>query len=363
MSVRDDFFAAMVQVKSGNCSPDFLQLMADRIATDAVVRANNRIAEALNGAIRQLAAALYWDDLRKLIAAGVGVEEKEAWYVFAPGGSGDVMFAMTFLKAFRERNGGPVVLITPPSFRSLCKLYAGDYDHVFHIKPHWDLLALHHAVQKGEPIVAGHGSLGRYGDWRILREIVTLNNLYCLFLGLPFHTEPSPPHMPQGAREAARTFLEGQGLRPGRTVVLAPFSRSTATPAESWWLELVQALKQRDYDVVTNVAEVLDGPPLKALDGTLPVFCEHEHVTALVEAAGFFIASRSGLSDIVSFSNATMRFVYASRKRQETLNNCAVITVNDCQSVTRNRPLDPSRSFELEVGDEDRFDDGILAGF
>lgn len=363
MSVRDDFFAAMVQVKNGDCSPEFLQVLADRIATDAVVRANSRIADVLNDAVRKLAAAIYWEDLRKLIAAGLGVDEKEAWYVFAPGGSGDVMFAMTFLKAFRERHGGPVVLITPQSFRSLCKLYTGDYDHVFHIKPHWDLLAHQHAIQKGEPIVAGHGTIGRYGDWRTLREIVTLNNLYCLFLGLPFNTAPSPPYMPPGAREAAGAFLEDQGLRPGRTVVLAPFSRSTATPPESWWLELVRILKQRNYDVVTNVAEVLDGPPLKALDGTLPVFCAHEHVTALVEAAGFFIASRSGLSDIVSFSNATMRFVYTSRKRQEAMNNCAIITVNDCQSVTRNRPLDPSRSFELEVDDEGQFDEGILAGF
>lgn len=359
----NDLAAAMEMVKGGRASLPLLQSLTDRIAADAVGMANGRIGQVMNDAVKQLAASLYWEDLRKLIAASAGVDENEAWYIFTPGGSGDVMFAMSFLKAFRERNGGPVILVAPPPFRSLSKLYAGDYDHVVHINPRWDFLSRLHAVQKGEPILAGNGGPGSRADWLVLIKVVTLNNLYCMLMGLPFHTEPAPPRMPEGAREAARSILETCGLRPGRTVILAPFSRSTTTPPMSWWEELVQALKRRDYDVATNVAEVLGNSRLDTIEGTVPVVCPHEHMPALVEEAGFFIASRSGLSDIVSFSNATMRFVYASQKRQEALNVCAVIAPGDCQSVPRNRPLDPARAFEWEVDDDGRFDEAILAGF
>lgn len=355
--------AAMEAAKDGRTSLPSLQTMADRIVDDVVTVANSRIGQVLNDAVKQLAAALYWEELRKFIAATVGVDEKEAWYIFTPGGSGDVMFAMSFLKAFRERNGGPVILVVPSPFQSLSKLYAGDYDHVVPINPRWDFLSRTHSVKKGEPILAGNSGVPTAGDWLVLLKIVTLNNLYCLLMGLPFHTEPTPPRMPEGAREAARSILETCGLRPGRTVILAPFSRSTTTPPMSWWQELVQALKQRDYDVATNVAEVLGNSRLETIEGTVPVSCLHEQVTALVEEAGFFIASRSGLSDIVSFSNATMRFVYASQNRQKEQNVCAVIAPGDCQSVPRNRPLDPTRAFEWEVGDDGRFDDAILAGF
>ena len=75
---------------------------------------------------------------------------------------------------------------------------------------------------------------------------------------------------------------------------------------EKFWELLADRLKQKGYDVCTNVGAI-DG---EAIQGTIPVFVDIIDMQQFVEKAGVFISLRSGLCDIVGNANCQKIILY-----------------------------------------------------
>lgn len=107
--------------------------------------------------------------------------------------------------------------------------------------------------------------------------------------------------------EYAKNLFHELGLRPGKTVILAPYAGSFASEMGlELWEQLTDRLIERGYQVCTNSCGESE-PPIK---NTVPVFFPYEEAVNVLEYAGGFVALRSGLCDIVSQADCKMVIIY-----------------------------------------------------
>lgn len=110
-------------------------------------------------------------------------------------------------------------------------------------------------------------------------------------------------------------FLKN-GLRRGKTVVLAPYEQAITeagmelVPGEVWE-ELARALQQEGYDVCTNCKGDINEPVVRGTKGVFPKLGDLEY---FVESAGCYVAIRSGFCDFVNHTNARKVVLYPNDK-------------------------------------------------
>lgn len=107
------------------------------------------------------------------------------------------------------------------------------------------------------------------------------------------------PVQPQFWEIDVQDYFEKNGLKPGKTVILAPYSTSAQAIALSIWERLAEMLKDVGYTVATNCASEHEVP----IAGTLEIRFEYEYAKSYMECAGYLVAARSGLCDVVSTVN------------------------------------------------------------
>jgi hypothetical protein len=101
--------------------------------------------------------------------------------------------------------------------------------------------------------------------------------------------------------EAARAALVSKGLRPGHTVILAPYARTLVHGHdERFWGGLAAELTAKGYDVCTSGF----GPEEPAIAGTPLLQFSFSEAVQFVESAGFFVGLRSGQCDAISSAKA-----------------------------------------------------------
>lgn len=97
-------------------------------------------------------------------------------------------------------------------------------------------------------------------------------------------------------RTETDAFFKQNGLVFGKTAVLSPYANTISNLPMEAWEEIADILKRKGYMVCTNSAS--DKEP--AIKGTNPLFIPFSMAVPVLEAAGLFIAMRSGLCDIVA---------------------------------------------------------------
>lgn len=100
-------------------------------------------------------------------------------------------------------------------------------------------------------------------------------------------------------------FFENNGLIFGRTAILSPYANTISNLPMEAWEEISEILNDKGYVVCTNSASEKE-PPIRM---TKPLFIPFSMVSPVLEAAGLFIAMRSGLCDIVA-STACKKIIF-----------------------------------------------------
>lgn len=95
-------------------------------------------------------------------------------------------------------------------------------------------------------------------------------------------------------------------LKRGKTVLLSPYANTMHLLSDEFWEQLAAKLIAAGFCVCTNVAS----PEEKAVEGTAGIFIPYGLVIDFLDMAGYFIALRSGLCDIVSSSTAKLCVLY-----------------------------------------------------
>ena len=103
--------------------------------------------------------------------------------------------------------------------------------------------------------------------------------------------------------------LKEIGFEPGRSVVISPYANTLAGLDVNFWKKLVRELQNKGFKCYTNVTA-----SEKEIEGTGRLEIDIEYIVKVVEFAGYFIALRSGLCDIVSSANCKKIVLYTQEK-------------------------------------------------
>lgn len=90
---------------------------------------------------------------------------------------------------------------------------------------------------------------------------------------------------------------EKLGVVKGRTVIISPFAYSVKKGHSDFWQTIIDELAKLEYRVFVNVDDELE---INSFTNCRKIFFPYSEAKVLLEYAGFFLALRSGLCDILS---------------------------------------------------------------
>ena len=256
----------------------------------------------LNKSLRTLRSALLWP----FIQAKAQLKADE-WGLVCPYGIGDLYLVCGLAKSFLATHGGRIVLVVKRAQADIPKLFPQAAVRVVVDERIQQLVpprAKPNILKQGHCCVA-HLSFLRPDLKQRLGNHFTLLDTYRTCLELPSRPALSVPQIAASTLCTAEQRFEHNGCRRGKTVILYPGAYSTATLPMGFWNKLVAELKNQDFQVYTHVAD--HETPIA---GTRPMFIPLLEAIPMAELAGWVIAVRSGICDLLSSSNARLSVVY-----------------------------------------------------
>jgi hypothetical protein len=246
--------------------------------------------------------------LRKLAR---GADGKRTVFLTPVPPAGDVYVECLFIREYVRRNNVQRFVIAVPNTacRRMAELFGFDDVVVLDENVLWKIVDYARIARRGpEDLVVMHypslnGSVAQMQGYKGL-------NFEKMFRYASFDLDDDVPHdLPSAGSDpdAARAALVSNGLRPGRTVILAPYARSLVHGHdEQFWNSLAADLMSRGYDVCTSGF----GPAEPAVAGTALLQFPFSEAVQFVESAGFFVGLRSGLCDVISRATAVKVILY-----------------------------------------------------
>lgn len=122
-------------------------------------------------------------------------------------------------------------------------------------------------------------------------------------LRLPLTAERSKPDLNRISSIDMTPF--GELLGTGKTILISPHSYSISMIQNDFWHKLVEAAKEKGFNILCNVTG-----KEKSLPGTVAISPTILQAMALTSAVGIFIGMRSGLCDVLSSVSATKVILY-----------------------------------------------------
>jgi len=143
--------------------------------------------------------------------------------------------------------------------------------------------------------------------------------------------------------QSADAIFETYYLKKGKTILLSPYVNTINGVSRDVWIALAAKLKEKGYDVCTNVSNDTES----AIEGTQGIFIPYAQIMDFLDKAGGFIGFRSGLCDIISSSNAKKVILYPKERAY------VHTTYYNYFSLER-MGIANGNLLELEIGDEKR---------
>jgi len=235
------------------------------------------------------------------------------WAIIPKFHLGETFFACAMAPAFLDRHGGFLLRVfVPPYLKSIGHLFEHHpvrVEDVFALDP--SLVRTAPGFERGQafrwhPLEQGAGSLLKYSDCTI-----PFARGYLDMLGLPlgsFGLPRTPPHV---ALAAAERFAR-LSFPAGRTVILAPHSRTLTPPPTEFWLGLANRLRADGWTVCENLSatEHAEG---RGLPGCLPLVCPLDQLPSIAALAGWVISARSGVCELLSSCPARLTILATYR--------------------------------------------------
>ena len=234
-----------------------------------------------------------------------GPDGKRTVFVAPQSSAGDVYVECLFIREFVRKNNlqRPVVVAVPNgACRRMAELFGFDVV-VLGEDVLWQIADYVRFTRRGPEDVVPMYYLMLNGAVAQLQGYKGLN-FEKMFRYASFDLDADVRHdVPSYGSDpdAARASLVNNGLRPGHTVILAPYARTLVHGHdERFWGALAEELTARGYDVCTSGF----GPQEPAVAGTPLLQFSFSEAVQFVESAGFFVGLRSGQCDAISSANA-----------------------------------------------------------
>lgn len=223
-------------------------------------------------------------------------KDKNTKYVLMLPHIGDVCYALSFLKSFKEYyHYSDITIIGRKQLGGLYELYEGGYDKQIYMGEKQILR-----------LTYGLSFIEKFHDWKFsniintfplprdrrlckFEQVNALNMTKRIIYGLPEEILPQKPHIKPVSNDDFVKYMDS-----GRKIILSPYAQTVPELPLTFWEKLADCLKDKGYSVYTNVAG-----SQKAIRGTVPLKCSLEEILAYADAADYFIGIRSGIFDLI----------------------------------------------------------------
>ena len=238
--------------------------------------------------------------------------KKNEWYFILNHHLGDAFLFCSYLRKFKEMNSNPKINLLANESTIGVRSYFDDYFNFELLEelPHNTgifsdiLFLLNFGLRPGriQPSGALYISTIRKGSFHQL----DMYNRQALFLGLDENNKMLAIVTRSSAiPETIRDKFTSLKLKPGRTIILAPYSKSMAKIDFKWWENIRDEAFARGYMVATNLS-----PKETEITGTVPLFMKIGEILDIAELSGYVISARSGFCDIVLSANCKLAILY-----------------------------------------------------
>ena len=157
--------------------------------------------------------------------------------------------------------------------------------------------------------IYGHFHLRRDGSHIWDDKLSFLNRYKENVFGLPLETELIPPLIEPPTDYQKQRLHSDYVLDKKRTIILAPHANTHANLEKTFWERLASELIGKGYVLYTNVAS----PREKVIAGTAPMTTTFNELIYLAETVNCFIGLRSGIFDLLAFTNARLLYIGGSK--------------------------------------------------
>jgi hypothetical protein len=137
------------------------------------------------------------------------------------------------------------------------------------------------------------------------RNGLTWMQLYKQILHLPADVEPEAPQYRPDSAEDAVALAKSVDMPAGKSVLLFPYAQSLPVIANTHFARLAEDLAASGHSVFTSVA-----PNEAPIPGTQPIFVPFGLLPDLAEHAGWAVAVRSGICDVLAPVRCRKSFIY-----------------------------------------------------
>jgi hypothetical protein len=161
---------------------------------------------------------------------------------------------------------------------------------------------------------------------------------------LPPETLPERVFPVWSEKDVEHLFTENN-LPIGKTVILAPYTNNVRQLPVSFWSRLAALLACKGYAVCTNIGLATETP----ISGTLGLRFALEDAVGALQYAGYFIASRSGLCDIIASARCRKIILYSNEIWD-------FISVYDFCSLKKMGLCDDAEEYVYEFDEDDMLD-------
>lgn len=251
-------------------------------------------------------------------------EHGDGWYWFAQRlHAGDLYQACSLAAAFRAHHGRkhPLHLVVGEApHAKIASMFAGEFDKVVvapglsNERDDWARLfeatGLHPFGLNTPLLLHPLLNLGVTPRAVLFADdnVTPWMQLYKLILHLPGDAQPSFPTASPHLREEAQRLCRTHCVQPGKSVILFPYAQAHVAHAEEHFAHLAGELRSRGYDVLTSVA-----PGEAEIPGARPIFIPFPLLPDVAEYAGWVVAVRSGVCDVLSSAHCRKTFVHPDR--------------------------------------------------
>ena len=140
--------------------------------------------------------------------------------------------------------------------------------------------------------------------------------------------------MPKEYDHDVTSYFENNGLIAGKTAIISPYANTLKQMSFFEWDRIVELMQEKGFIVCTNIGSNIE----VALHNTIPLHIDIEDFPAVVERAGCFIGTRSGLCDFL-IGNKAKKIIFYTNEIFD------FIKVKDFYSIAK---VEDTNSLEIE---------------
>lgn len=253
---------------------------------------------------------------KKIFEAETDVEKV---FISPPGALGDIYIAVSFLKQYlREHDVKKFrIIVRNMACKKVTYLFGFEEQTIVVNKEEMELL-LQYAVftdmDSDRILVMSHrypytcrvGEIGNY------KNINFVDHFQFNIFQLDSQAKMEIPHLHKydsDGKKYVDSFFEENSLCRNNTVILFPYANTAPTLNLKFWKIMAEQLISKGFCVCTNCDGEVELPVL----GTTPARFDLRYALEVVETAGYMIALRSGICDVLSTAKAKKVILYPDR--------------------------------------------------